>query len=342
MTVSGTGAGFPESARLEGSAPCSLFGSANLAFRYHATRANFPEREGALSIKCAFDGQEVYQVEGRQMAVDETSYLILNSGQRYASYIDSETPVESVCIHFEPGFARSLLRSLVARPERLLEDPANAGGAIPLFFERLYPHDQIVSPVLFRIREALAVGSAEPVWLEEQFHLVMERLLAVHSHVLTEAERISVIRATTRLELYQRLYWAKEFMDANLGESLRLAQIAEAACLSPHHFLRLFKQLFHMTPHQYLTQCRLKMAQKLLRKTDLPVTDICLEVGFVSLSTFSYLFRRKHGVSPLQYRRDTRKPLYAFGGDFRRIHDVRNNGGEPLPTEWPSQEAITQ
>ena len=55
--------------------------------------------------------------------------------------------------------------------------------------------------------------------------------------------RMPVTRMATRLELYQRLGWAKEFMDACYHEPLSLAQIAEVACLSPHHFLRLFKQL---------------------------------------------------------------------------------------------------
>ena len=323
MTAFTTGSAFPDPTTLDWSAPCSTFGWPNLAFRSHATHVHFPEHSGVLSIKCAFSGEEIYEVEGRPLPVSDSSYLIINEGRRYASYIDSETTVESLCIFFHPGFARSLLRSLRTRTERLLDEPAAMEGMSPFFFERLYPHDQIVSPVLFRIREALTTGDTEPVWLEEQFHLVLERLLAVHSSVFAETERLPAVRVATRLELYQRLYWAKEFMDANLGESLRLAQIAEIACLSPHHFLRLFKQLFHLTPHQYLTTRRLEMAQQLLRKTELPVTDICLEVGFVSLGTFSHLFRRKHGVSPLQYRRDNCAPLFSVKHDLHPMHRSR-------------------
>lgn len=313
-----TGSAFPDPDALDWKAPCPTHGWPNLAFRTRATRVYFPEHEGVLSIKCAFQGQEVYEVQGRPMAVEDNCYLILNEGQRYASYIDSDTPVESVCVFFHPQFSRSLLRSLTSSSERLLDDPAGVDGTAPFFIERLYAHDQIISPVLFRIREALRTGSASREWLEEQFHALMERLLAVRSHVFTEAERLSSVRASTRLELYQRLHWAKEYIDANAGQSLSLAQIAEIACLSPHHFLRLFKQLFYVTPHQYLTLRRLEMAQHLLRKTELPVTDICLEVGFISLGTFSHLFRRKHGVSPLQYRRDHSQPRFAIGRPLRQ------------------------
>ncbi|HZT40639.1 MAG TPA: AraC family transcriptional regulator [Chthonomonadaceae bacterium] len=313
MTAIITGSAFPDPDALDWKAPCSTHGWPNLAFRSRASRVYFPEHEGVLSIKCAFHGQEIYEVLGRPMTVEDTCYLILNEGQRYASYIDADTPVESVCVFFHPQFARSLLRSLTSAPERLLDDPVGGDGAAPFFVERLYPHDQIISPVLLRIREALRTGSASREWLEEQFHVLLERMLAVRSHVFTEAERLASVRASTRLELYQRLYWAKEYIDANAGQSLNLAQIAEIACLSPHHFLRLFKQLFSVTPHQYLTLRRLEMAQHLLRKTELPVTDICLEVGFVSLGTFSCLFRRRHGVSPLQYRRVHSPPRFAVG-----------------------------
>jgi len=71
-------------------------------------------------------------------------------------------------------------------------------------------------------------------------------------------------------------------------------------------FLRTFKQIFHLTPHQYLTQLRLEQARKLLTRSDLPVTDICFSVGFESPGSFSWLFRRRVGCSPEAFRRQKR------------------------------------
>jgi AraC-like DNA-binding protein len=68
----------------------------------------------------------------------------------------------------------------------------------------------------------------------------------------------------------------------------------------------MFKQVFGATPHQYLTARRLERARYLLAHTDQPVTEICLSVGFASLGAFSWLFRRRVGVSPAAYRRQTR------------------------------------
>src|SRR5436190_21440770 len=115
---------FPDPTRKQTNwdAPCPLFGWPNMAFRGQARAIAYPEHRGPLSIKCAFGGQEIYEVEGRRAVVDDASYLILNDGQRYASQIDADTSVESFCIFFHPAFAHSALRSLVTPADRLLDD----------------------------------------------------------------------------------------------------------------------------------------------------------------------------------------------------------------------------
>ena len=64
----------------------------------------------------------------------------------------------------------------------------------------------------------------------------------------------------------------------------------------------MFKLAFHQTPIQFLQECRLAAARRLLVATDEPVTSICLAVGFESLGSFSWLFRKRFGLSPRQFR----------------------------------------
>jgi AraC-like DNA-binding protein len=82
-----------------------------------------------------------------------------------------------------------------------------------------------------------------------------------------------------------------------------LDAVARKAHLSKFHFLRLFRERFHETPIRYLRRRRLEAAQRLLARTELPVTHICLRVGFESLGSFSSLFRESVGVSPSSFRR---------------------------------------
>ena len=103
-------------------------------------------------------------------------------------------------------------------------------------------------------------------------------------------------------ELEGRLHSAREYIDDCFGQALRLEQIAQQACLSPFHFQRLFRHAYHCTPHQYMTHRRIERAKELLAYTDLSISEICLLVGFQSLGSFSTLFSRQTGLSPVGYR----------------------------------------
>jgi AraC-like DNA-binding protein len=253
-------------------------------------------------VKCAFDGQETYEVGRDHISVRDSSFLILNEGQTYASYIQARDPVESFTIFFDPAFASDVLRSTITPEDHLLDAPAGARQPVA-FFQQLYWNDDIVTPMLHRLRVAAGGGQTTSGWLEEQFHNVLEGVIQVHRSVREEVDSLTSVRPALRVEHYRRLHKARDYMDSHLDRGLTLPEIAGEACFSPHHFLRTFKQAFHETPHQYLTRRRIEWAQRLLARSSLSVTDICGAVGFESLGSFSWLFRQRVGVSPEAYRR---------------------------------------
>jgi AraC-like DNA-binding protein len=102
-------------------------------------------------------------------------------------------------------------------------------------------------------------------------------------------------------DIYQRIAAAKVYIDENYQESIDLEQISKQAFLSRFHFHRLFRQVYKRTPHQYLTQKRLNKAKDLLSENK-PVTDVCNEVGFESIGSFSVLFKKEIGFAPQYYR----------------------------------------
>ena len=107
-----------------------------------------------------------------------------------------------------------------------------------------------------------------------------------------------------------RLLRAKDLIHARYGEPLTIEDLARAAALSPFHFLRLFRAAFGETPHRYLTRVRIEAAKRLLLK-DAPVTEVCFDVGFQSLGSFSALFSRAVGAAPTAFRR--RIHHFAYG-----------------------------
>ena len=106
-------------------------------------------------------------------------------------------------------------------------------------------------------------------------------------------------------EQNRRLLRARDAMDRNYAEPLDVPALARIACVSEAHFIRTFRATFGETPHRYLQRRRVERSMFLLRETDRSVTDICLDVGFTSLGTFSRTFREIVGVSPVAYRRGT-------------------------------------
>jgi len=95
---------------------------------------------------------------------------------------------------------------------------------------------------------------------------------------------------------------ARDAMDRTYREPLDTPSLAAIAHVSEAHFIRTFRATFGETPHRYLQRRRVERAMFLLRATEISVTDICMEVGFNSLGTFSRTFRDIVGDSPTSYR----------------------------------------
>jgi AraC-like DNA-binding protein len=100
----------------------------------------------------------------------------------------------------------------------------------------------------------------------------------------------------------RRMLRARDEMDRAYDEPLDVSALAKVAVTSEAHFIRTFKSTFGETPHRYLQRRRLERAMALLRETERPVTEICLDVGFASLGSFSRTFSRVVGMSPSAYR----------------------------------------
>jgi AraC-like DNA-binding protein len=100
----------------------------------------------------------------------------------------------------------------------------------------------------------------------------------------------------------RRLLRARDAMDRAYAEPLDVRTVASVAHVSEAHFSRSFRAVFGETPHRYLQRRRVERSMFLLRETDRSITDICFDVGFLSLGTFSRTFREIIGETPSSYR----------------------------------------
>ena len=103
-------------------------------------------------------------------------------------------------------------------------------------------------------------------------------------------------------QLNRRMLRARDAIDRAYAQPLDIASLAEVANVSSAHFIRTFRATFGETPHRYLQRRRVERAMFLLRESARSVTDVCLDVGFASLGTFSRTFNEIVGTTPTDYR----------------------------------------
>jgi AraC-like DNA-binding protein len=110
--------------------------------------------------------------------------------------------------------------------------------------------------------------------------------------------------AEQRLRDLALLRRVRDRMDREYARPLDVEALARDAHMSAGHFSREFRRAYGESPYSYLMTRRIERAMALLRRGDLSVTEVCLEVGCSSLGTFSTRFTELVGVPPSTYRRE--------------------------------------
>jgi len=120
---------------------------------------------------------------------------------------------------------------------------------------------------------------------------------------------------------------ARDWLAANFDGLAPLDLVAAQAGLSAFHFHRLFTHAFGETPHEFLTRLRIDKARRLLLSDHQSVTEICFEVGYQSVGSFSARFRSLTGLPPSEFRRAGRRvfgfprrwPLYYIPACYQQL-----------------------
>jgi AraC family transcriptional regulator len=96
----------------------------------------------------------------------------------------------------------------------------------------------------------------------------------------------------------EKLVRAVEYIQDQLDTDLTVSGIAQAVCMSPYHFMRLFKESTGQSPHQYVIQARVRKAKELLATGKLTISEAAYHVGFVDQSHLTRHFKSVFGMPP--------------------------------------------
>lgn len=178
------------------------------------------------------------------------------------------------------------------------------------FFERVAADTGAKSAsISFPVHRLPELPSLLPLTAEAQIGLQQphsvdfeELALELVARVVTtiDGAPLSMKSLTTRDE--SRISTAVSFIESHFRQQLSLEELSELVGISPYHFLRTFRQVVGLTPHQFLLRRRLSEAALRLRTTNESVLEIALDAGFGDLSNFNHTFRSSFGTTPTKYR----------------------------------------
>lgn len=240
----------------------------------------FEEHHGAVSIAVVSAGTFQYRSAVGRELLTPGSLLLGNPGRTFEC--GHEHAAGDRCVAF--SYAPECFERMTARAAR-----SSAG---PRFRSARLPPVRRLAPLIARVCAGLAQGG-RAAWEELGVELAGQALELVGGVTTSPAAPRG---AEARVSRVVRRIESRSSAPHPLGE------LAQEAGLSPYHFLRLFRRLTGVTPHQFLLRLRLRDAALALASGRVRVIEVALDAGFGDLSNFNRAFRSEFGVSPRIYR----------------------------------------
>ncbi len=258
-----------------------------------------------LALYCSLQDQYKIRTDRGHYTITPSTFVVLNQGEQAEIIVEPQSSPRAVSLVFDQKYISELVRHFGAPLTSSLD--VDSDGIVVRFPECIQ-HDTAfeIGPKLRALSAACQRGdSAESI--ADKFRAVAECVVLVFSAASRQIESIDSVRPGTRAELYRRIQRAYVCIQDIYNEELCLEKIARVACMSPHHFHRVFSQVYGITPLRALADRRMQMAHRLLETTDTPVSAICRAVGYHSAPTFSNLFRAKFGLPPSLLQQRSRR-----------------------------------
>ncbi|HEX2912417.1 MAG TPA: AraC family transcriptional regulator [Chloroflexia bacterium] len=185
--------------------------------------------------------------------------------------------------------------------ERIAEEITGGDGSKVVLRGRAGFQDPLIAQLgLALYRELEQPSPASKLYAQTAAQLLAVHLVQHYSSIEQPLAQNETFPTLTRRQMLQ----LTEFIEAHLHEELSLQCLAQQTGLSAYHFARLFRQATGESPHQYVLRLRLARARLLLKKSDLPISQVALEAGFADQSHFSRVFKSYLGSTPRAYRQE--------------------------------------
>lgn len=250
------------------------------------------------SIKFQIFGTEIFELGDREFTLKENNYLVVNNNQTVKSY--SFKTKRAITVFIEPSTLADVLYNLTKDNEDLLSNPFGFIENEVIFLENCFEiTDDSIGRELNYLSSSFDYIKARKFPFDENFFFkISKALILSHQDTFRYFLNIESAKKTTKLELFDRMHRAKQFITDNWNKSISLNSIASAVNMSPYHFNRTFSRVFQIPPMEYHLKLRLNKAKELLETQKYMVADVAQFAGYSDIFSFSKAFKKCFGFSP--------------------------------------------
>jgi AraC family transcriptional regulator len=247
-----------------------------------------PEHKCHHGLIYALNGAFSFKLNGFGRELDASKFLIVNGNSTLSMQVGS-TVAQPLLLYFQS------------------RTPALAAGGEAAdwnLMERIYPvTDTFKERIHLLASLPDSCSSFITMKADSVIRSILVEILSFNQYASEESMKLDVRKPSTRQENYKRLAVVREWIEDNFNRTLTLDELAGIAAMNHQHFLRMFNKVFQKTPHQYIIDRRIAEARRLLLDPGMAVADVCLAIGWDSLSTFTQLFKQRMGQTPGEYRK---------------------------------------
>lgn len=247
-----------------------------------------PHSHEEFAIGQTLEGFQDFRCRGDKHRGYPGSFLIINPGAVHDGHSGLESGFSYRMLYVSPHFMSSLAREIWGHSKASchFSDVLHRSEASLLLLNRLF--------------DLLEEPSASPLKVQSAITWSLACLLQRHGEC-----RIQARPTAARCKIIQD---AQEFLRENVTCNITLEELAERFDDTPYRFLRRFGRQTGLSPHRFLTQCRVERAKQLIHRGT-PLSEVALASGFCDQSHLNRRFREVCGISPGAFRLAIRLPM---------------------------------
>lgn len=270
-------------------------------------RSSILEIDATLStenfhICVPYDGTETYRVDGQFIPLQIGQYFILQPGQTARGEGNFGKEVQGLCFFLTKKILSEVAAGMNTILENSLENSGFNSWTEQEFVSKIYYfHENIFGQYLKNLLPKL-MQSGDGIIADETgfYYDLAEALLDGHRQINRQLNAIPYSKTMTRHEIYRRISLVRHHILDNFSEPVILEDLEKVALFSKYHIVRLYRNIYGVTPYQHLLQLRIEKAKILLSRNYSP-TEVAYQLSFSDRRAFRKIFKKFTGMTPSDF-----------------------------------------